>query len=122
MKKQICSFLSVSILALLLGVGASFAQQPDPQSPSQTPSAQQPGSQPDATPQPSDSAKNTQAPTGTAQTFTGTVVKSGEKFMLQDSSGTSYDVDKQDALKSLEGKKVNIHGTLDPNGKLIHVQ
>jgi uncharacterized protein YdeI (BOF family) len=121
MKKQICSLLSVSTLTLLLGVGTSFAQQQDPASPSQTPSTQQPSSQPDATPAPSDTAKNT-TPTGTAQTFTGTVVKSGDKFMLQDASGTSYDVDKQDALKSLEGKKVNIHGTLDPNGKLIHVQ
>ena len=122
MKKQICSFLSVSTLTLMLGVGTSFAQQQDPPTPSQTPSTQQPSSQPDATPQPSDSAKNTQTPTGTAQTFTGTVVKSGDKFMLQDANGTSYDVDKQDVLKSLEGKKVNIRGTLDASGKLIHVQ
>src|SRR5258706_9253851 len=121
MKNLICSLLSLSTLALLLGVGVSLSAQQDAPRPGQPPQAQQqPGSQPDSGSQPSGS--NAQSQTGTAQTFSGTVMKSGDKFVLQDTSGTSYDVDKQDAVKPFEGKKVTIHGTLDPNGKLIHVQ
>jgi uncharacterized protein YdeI (BOF family) len=125
MKKQLCSLLSLSTLALLLGVGLSLNAQQDPQRPGQQPDAQQqPSSQPEATPKPSDNpADNTAASqTGSTQTFTGTIMKSGDKFVLRDAGGTSYDVDKQDAVKPFEGKKVNIRGTLDSNGKMIHVQ
>ncbi len=55
--------------------------------------------------------------------FTGTIAKSGEKFVLQESSGgNTYDIDRQDIVKDLEGKKVRVHGILDPDGKTIHVQ
>jgi hypothetical protein len=50
-------------------------------------------------------------------------VKSGDKYVLQDTaSNTTYDIDAQDQVKQFEGKKVRVHGTLDPNGKMIHVQ
>ncbi len=119
MKKQLRVLLSLAALALLLGVGVTVNAQEDKQ---KTPDQQTtPGQASPTTPQPSDNnAQST--PVGTAQTFTGTVMKSGDKFVLQDASGTSYEVDNQDALKPFEGKKVNIKGTLDPNGKLIHVQ
>jgi len=43
--------------------------------------------------------------------------------MLQDSaSSNTYDIDRQDLAKPHEGQKVRIAGTLDPNGKLIHVK
>ena len=55
--------------------------------------------------------------------LTGTIVKSGDKYMLQDAdSGKSYDIDHQDQVKQYEGKKVRVHGTLDASGKTIHVQ
>ena len=102
------------------------AQQPDQQSPSQ-PSGQQ--TQPPAQQQaPDQSGRQTppdtqaQAQPGQAQTFAGTVVKSGDKFVLQDASGTSYDVDRQDLLKKYEGKQVRVNGTLDADGKTIHVK
>ena len=57
------------------------------------------------------------------QVFTGTIVKSGDTYVLQDTaSNTTYDIDAQDQVKQFEGKKVRVHGTLDPNGKMIHVQ
>jgi len=49
-------------------------------------------------------------------------VKTGDKFVLQDASGTSYDVDRQDLLKKYEGKQVRVNGTLDADGKTIHVK
>jgi uncharacterized protein YdeI (BOF family) len=49
-------------------------------------------------------------------------VKVGDKYVLQDASGTSFDVDRQDLVKPHEGKKVRINGTLDPDGKTIHVK
>src|SRR5882724_3277191 len=120
MKKQLRFLFSLTALVLLLGVGATLSAQEDKQRPPDQQSS--PGQASPSTRQPSDNNAQSQTPVGTAQTFTGTVVKSGDKFVLQDASGTSYDVDNQDALKPHEGKKVNIKGTMDPNGKLIHVQ
>jgi Protein of unknown function (DUF5818) len=106
-------------------------QQPPAQAPDstqQTPTQQQtPDQQPSAQPaprsaQPPDSQAQSSDASG-AQTFTGTVVKQGDKYVLQDAaSGTTYDIDHQDEVKKFEGKKVRVHGTLDANGKMIHVQ
>jgi Protein of unknown function (DUF5818) len=58
-----------------------------------------------------------------SQTFTGTIVKAGDKYVLQDTaSGSTYDIDHQEQLKQYEGKKVRVHGTLDSSGKMIHLQ
>jgi uncharacterized protein YdeI (BOF family) len=106
---------SLCSLGLLLGLGLSGvqlnAQQPaDPQSPPQPPAQQ---TAPDSQAQ----SQQTQV-----QTFAGTIVKVGDKYVLQDASGTSFDVDRQDLVKPHEGKKVRINGTLDPDGKTIHVK
>ena len=99
-------------------------QPPDTQAP--PPSAQSPESgqqapnqtQPPATP---DQAQ--QADQAGGKEFVGTVVKQGDKYVFQEAStGTTYDIDHQDEVKKFEGKKVRVHGTLDPNGKMIHVQ
>ena len=112
------------------------AQRPatPPQSQS-TPTADQSGQQPsDSQAQPSrtpdqggQAAPDSQGqPTPSAsdsQTFSGTVVKSGDKYVLQDeASGKTYDIDHQEQLKQYEGKRVRVHGTLDASGKMIHVQ
>jgi uncharacterized protein YdeI (BOF family) len=107
------SVFSPVTLGLLAGMGLSGAllnaqQQSDPHQP---PSQQQ--AAPDA---------QSQSQQSQAQTFAGTIVKSGDKYVLQDASGTSYDIDCQDLVKSHEGKKVRINGTLDPDGKTIHVK
>jgi hypothetical protein len=110
------------------------AQQPatPPQS---SPTADQSGQQPsDSQAQPSrapdqggqappDSQGQPTASASDSQTFSGTVVKSGDKYMLQDeASGKTYDIDHQEQLKQYEGKRVRVHGTLDASGKMIHVQ
>jgi len=103
------------------------AQSPSQQSPDQTeppaPSQTQPGQpQPDSTGKqtPSDSQAQPSDPAA-GQTFVGTVVKQGSKYVLQDESGTTYDIDHQDQLQKYEGKKIRVHGTLDASGKMIHV-
>jgi len=49
-------------------------------------------------------------------------MKSGDKYVLQDSSGKNYDIDRQDGLKQYEGKQVRVRGTLDADGKTIHMK
>jgi hypothetical protein len=56
------------------------------------------------------------------QTFTGTVMQQGDKYVLQSESGKVYDIDHQDQVKKFEGKRVRVHGTLDASGKMIHIQ
>jgi hypothetical protein len=93
-------------------------QPPDAQAPGTDQGAPQPGQ---AQPQQQEPDQNADA--SGAREFVGTVVKQGDKYMFQDAaSGTTYDIDHQDEVKKFEGKKVRVHGTLDPNGKMIHVQ
>ena len=49
-------------------------------------------------------------------------MKQGNKYGLKDDSGKMYDIDHQDEVKKFDGKKVRVHGTIDPNTKTIHVQ
>jgi cytoskeletal protein RodZ len=102
-------------------------QPPMPQTPAQQPT--QPPSQtpPSQTPDASQTAPTPGQPTASDSTgskeFVGTVVKQGDKYVLQEAStGTTYDIDHQDEVSKFEGKKVRVHGTLDPASKTIHVQ
>jgi hypothetical protein len=151
MKNRFQSFSFVLTLGALLGVMAwsssLFGQEPAPQTQQSMPESQQSPQQqpPTSTQTPDSSAQQTpqqpadQAPSGQAgqqtpgtqtqsdaasgQSFTGTIVKQGDKYMLQDAaSGTTYDIDHQDEVKKFEGKKVKVHGTLDSTGKKILVQ
>jgi len=85
---------------------------PDPKPETQTP-AQQPGNsqaQAPAQAQPS------------AQSFTGTISKEGDTYVLKVSDTSSYKLDDQDKAKEYEGKRVTVSGVLDPNSNLIRVQ
>lgn len=107
-----------------------------PPSSQQAPSAQSPASQPPAqTPDATapESGSKTASPSGAAtpgaatgaaagtdsQTFSGTVNKVGDKYVLKDDSGKTYDIDRQDDVKKFEGKRVRVQGTLDANGKIM---
>jgi uncharacterized protein YdeI (BOF family) len=139
--KKLQSFWILAALVMALGVATSLmAQEPSqpsqpqsaaPDQPAQTQqpadqsptSGQQPQAQPGQTPDPAgQSADSKDTSTGAAKTFSGTINKQGDQYVLQDASGTVYNIDNQAAAKKYEGKKVNIHGTLDPDGKTIHVQ
>ncbi len=98
---------------------APNSQQPSSQAPSQSQS-------PDASTPESGSKSGT--PSGAtaagtdSQTFSGTVVKQGSKYVLQDDSGKIYDIDHQPEVSKFEGKRVRVQGTLDPTGKKIMVK
>jgi uncharacterized protein YdeI (BOF family) len=107
-------------LALLTGMvfsGATFSTAQNQPPSQQPPPSQAPNQSGQQAP---DSQASGQAAQG--QVFAGTIMKSGDKYVLQDASGTSYDVDRQDLVKKYEGQKVRINGTLDQDGKTIHVK
>jgi hypothetical protein len=102
-------------------------QQPPP-SPDVPPATQQtPSSQtPDQTQTPdskSDAPPSAATPSATdTQTFSGTVVKSGDKYMLKTDSGKTYDIDHQDDVMKFDGKRVKVQGKLDDTGTKILVK
>ena len=101
---------------------APQTQSPDQTAPGQTaqpPAGQAQPGQPPAGQSGSDAQSQS---AGDSQSFSGTVVKSGDKFVLQDASGKTYDIDHQDEVKKYEGKQVRVKGTLDPDGKTIHLK
>jgi hypothetical protein len=58
-----------------------------------------------------------------AKTFTGTVTKNGENFVLSDTrSKTSYMLDDARKASQFEGKKVKVTGTVDVANNIIHVE
>jgi len=82
---------------------------PQPDQPSnKPPSAQQTPSAPQQSP-------------GKSQTFTGKIVKEGDKYMLRVSSGTAYQLDQSDSASQYENKDVKVSGTLDAASNTIHV-
>jgi hypothetical protein len=75
---------------------------------------QEPAQQPQPDQPKADSAKSA--------TFTGTIAKDGDQFVLRDSSGAVYKLDDSERAKPFEGKSVKIMGHLDTEAKLIHVE
>ncbi len=93
----------------------------------QAPSAQAPDAAPtpDTTAPPSGakpSTPNASATASDSQTFSGTVSKQGDKYVLKDDSGNTYDIDHQTDVAKFDGKRVRVQGTLDPTGKKIMVK
>jgi uncharacterized protein YdeI (BOF family) len=57
------------------------------------------------------------------KTFSGTVVKNGDKFMLSDrASKINYILDDAEKASQFEGKKVKVTGTVDVASNTIHVR
>ena len=106
------------------------APTPDtPPATQQTPSAQtqdQAPPPPDQTQPPSSkdnsSAAGADAASADSQSFSGTVVKTGDKYMLKDDSGKMYDIDHQSDVSKFDGKRVRVKGTLDASGTKILVK
>lgn len=91
-------------------------QSPSTQQPSNPPDAQQPAN----TPEQNDATAPTNATD--VQEFSGTVTKVGDKYVLKDDGGHTYDIDHQDEVKKFDGKRVRVKGTLDPTGQKILVK
>lgn len=150
MKNRIQSLAFLGTLAVALGMitwgsGLNAQTAPPPATDQQTQTTPTPATPPtEQTPQPKptpDTPPATQAPdqaqapdaktsTPTAaaptasdsQTFMGTVMKSGDKYVLKDDSGKTYDIDHQDDVKKFDGKRVKVQGKLDATGTKIQVK
>jgi hypothetical protein len=121
MKKQFRRFLSISPIVLLLGAGTSLLAQQDQQRSAHYAQTEQ---QQDSTLYPGDNPTDRPVAETTrvnSRSFTGTIVKSGGKFVLQADHGSTYDLDHQEDVSSFEGKKVSLQGRLEPKTKLIHL-
>ena len=146
MKNRIQSLSFLATLAVVLGMiswGSALNAQTTPSAQDQqtpqsttpdTPPAQQPpaAQTPDQTPppdqaQPPDQGQKPDSSAGMptasdTQTFNGTVVKAGDKYMLKTDSGKTYDIDHQDDVKKFDGKRVKVQGKLDDTGTKILVK
>ncbi|MGC1373846.1 MAG: DUF5818 domain-containing protein [Candidatus Sulfotelmatobacter sp.] len=128
MKKQLHLLCLLGALAAFLSLGIALnAQQTAPQPGQSTdPQAQQPAQPPasqQSPAQPATSATEQPAQPNGVQAYSGTIVKEGDRYMLHDeATGQTYDLDHQDEVQKYAGKRVRVHGTLDPTGKMIHLQ
>lgn len=142
--------LVACLMPFAFGQGSTSPAQPqDPTA--QSPAAQSPAANPPATPktfpdstnaspsstqsQPADqsgsqasnpstgssSSQSSATSTESKNSFTGSIVKSGSKYMLR-AGGTDYELDDQSQAKSFEGKDVKVNGQLDKASNTIKVQ
>jgi Protein of unknown function (DUF5818) len=122
MTRRMQFLLFLCTLALMIGMATMGARAHAQQSqqPGTYPAQQPPG---ESTQPPNGPQTQMQPMPGQAQTFTGIVTKQGNQYVLKDqSSGKTYELDHQDLVKKYEGKRVRVKGTLDPDGKTIHIQ
>jgi hypothetical protein len=133
MKKTLPLWFATAALLLCMPLAARLSAQqttPTPDQPSAAPAQQAAPAPQQAPTQPDQAAPNpnetSPAPDSASpsqdQVFTGTISKIGGKYVLQDASGKSYDLDHQELAQKYEGKQVRVKGTLDPDGKTIHVR
>jgi hypothetical protein len=67
-------------------------------------------------------AQQVQAQQGQTGTYTGTVLRNGEQFVLRDAAGQIYRLDDPREAQPFEGKSVKVTGKLDTDARLIHVE
>ena len=98
----------------------SQLQKPEPV-PQPLPPPDRPVQQPNqhAEQQPANPQAQPQQPA--TQTFTGTIVKDGSRYILKVSSRNVYQLDDQEKVQRYQGKQVKIEGTLDANGNSLHI-
>jgi len=105
---------------------SSPVSTPAPETPpatQQKPSAQSPQTPDSSAPDAKSSSPNGASPNDTdTQTFLGTVQKQGDKYVLKEDSGKTYDIDHQADVAKFEGKRVRVQGTLDSSGTKILVK
>jgi len=58
-----------------------------------------------------------------AKTFSGTIIKNGDNFILSDAANKlSYVLEDAEKARQYEGKRVKVTGTLDVASNTIHVE
>jgi len=124
LKRNLIGSSALLAMAFAVALGSSFVGSAHAQAPAQ-PQTQSDQAQPQPQRQPDQAQPQQQPGQGqatAASTFTGTVVKNGDQYMLRDSSGQVYGLDDSSKAKQFEGKTVKVTGQLDDQAKVIHVQ
>ncbi|HEY4052803.1 MAG TPA: DUF5818 domain-containing protein [Terriglobales bacterium] len=98
--------------------GQQTAPTPSAQTSSSTADHQQQQSDSNSTDSQDTDSQN-QAPA--ASSFTGTITKEADGFVLKVSETTSYKLDAQRQVEQYEGQRVRVTGTLESGMNLIHV-
>jgi hypothetical protein len=73
-----------------------------------------------AQPQQSSPVQASSAPDPAQDSFTGTVVKAKDRYVLKTDAGT-YQLDNQDKAKQFENQQVKVSGNLDKSSGVIHI-
>jgi hypothetical protein len=116
----LCSLLNLGLAAVAFGQGSTSPSSQDPSM--QSPPAQSPSTQAPSTTSPSTEASPTSSSSAAGEnTFTGSVAKSGGKYILHAAEG-DFKLDDQAQARSFEGKDVKVTGTLDSKGRTIKVK
>jgi hypothetical protein len=95
------------------------APTPDPNPETQRPETQPPPAQqnPSAPQEPASAGSQDAA----GQSFTGTISKEANSFILKVSDSVTYKLDNDQQVQQYEGQRVRVTGTLDSSINLIHV-
>jgi hypothetical protein len=64
---------------------------------------------------------NAQSQAPTASSFTGTVTKEADDFVLKVSENTRYKLDSSQEIEQYEGQRVRVTGTIESGVNIIHV-
>jgi|CZKZ01.1.fsa_nt_gi hypothetical protein len=124
-KRDLTIGLSVSglVFACALAWGSPFVATGSgsraalTQEPQQTQPPQQQTLPDQAQPQPDQSQSQAQS-----KVFVGTIVKSGQFYVLHVATGQTYKLDDPESAKPYEGKSAKVTGQLDEQVMLIHVE
>ena len=57
-----------------------------------------------------------------ATSFSGTIIKSGEQFVLSTADNVNFQLDDQERAKKFVGTRVRVRGSVDSTGHKIHVE
>lgn len=106
--------LGASTCALLLASVPAWSSNTNMNAATPTSVIQEPQTTPPALIQPAPNSSK-------LATFTGTIVKDGEQYLLRDSSGGTFKLDDSSRAQAFEGKSVKVTGRLDAESKTIHV-
>jgi len=108
--------------ALTVGIAAVAIAQSSTVTPSQDPSTQGQNQNPSAQDSTSQSsASSSDTANDALSVFSGSIMKSGSKYVLHSTTG-DYDLDDQSQAESFAGKEVEVAGTLDKATNTIRVK
>jgi hypothetical protein len=101
-------------------VAWSRMQKPQP-APQPLPPRDTPVPQPDQQDQQGKQPETPSQQTPTTQSFTGKIVKDGDKYVLKVASNTTYELQEQGDVKQYENQTVKVIGKLDTGSNTIRV-